>query len=156
MTLTIASILLVIVIPDQSLFLRKTEATVVSSQLLRALHLARESAMIQHTTVILCKSADQKTCSGAWRDGYIVKIGDQVLQAFTHSTPAQLYWRAFPKDQEQLVFSASGETAFENGTFWYCEKGAMKPAFAVILSQAGRARWVKPDASGQMAVSLSC
>lgn len=143
-TLTIASILLVIVIPNQHFLWQRSQHVVLSEQLLQAINLTRHTAIVEQITTTLCPSDNQHTCSGSWDAGYIIKTQANTLRAFTN-VPHQgkLHWRSFPANHNALVFTETGATAFENGTFWYCEPDATSASFAIVVSQMGRARLVK-------------
>lgn len=146
-----------IVLPNQTFLWKRTTNSVLSEQLLQAIDLARLTAIAEHEQTTVCHSADQKTCSGEWRNGYIVQTNTRVVYAFQNTEqPGQLYWRSFPANQPTLVFSATGQTMFENGTFWYCEDHATQPSFAIVISQTGRARLVSPNKEGNMDLNIHC
>jgi type IV fimbrial biogenesis protein FimT len=148
---SIALIVLMAAIPSQTTFLTQAASKTAASQLLQAIYLARHAAMSRGETVILCHSQDQKTCAGTWAQGYIVIASQKVIYAFRDiSDHAALYWRGFPKYQTALEFLPSGAARTENGTFWYCPQGMKKPAWAIIVNQAGRARQVGPDQNGEI------
>lgn len=144
-TLSIAAIITAFSLGGfQSLFNKATE-DIASKQLMRAITLARNDAIILGQTITLCKSTNQKTCGGDWSDGYIVLSNNKLLFSFKNNT-GQLYWRAFPYFLDDLNFLSSGFANFQNGTFWYCLKNAAHPAWAIMLGQSGRARILYPNA----------
>ncbi len=148
-TFSIALILLMLTIPSQKDKLTQSTVDVMRLQLLRAINLTQNEAIIRREAVTLCQSADQKSCSGHWKEGYIVLAKGKVIYSFiTAANQGELYWRAFPVNQTQLDYLSSGTLKAENGTFWYCLHGEKNPSWAIVLSQAGRAREVLPEQQG--------
>lgn len=147
--LSIISILVVIMLPSFSKFYQKSQANALSSQLLRAIQLSRSVAVTQQAKTIMCGSLDQKTCSSDWRKGYIILNENGVVFKFQGIVKnSVLHWRAFPFYLKALEFLSSGLPNFQNGTFWYCMSGSKNPFWAIMLSQSGRARLVRPSESG--------
>jgi type IV fimbrial biogenesis protein FimT len=147
--MTIIIILLVIAIPNESLFIQKSQDEVMSQQLLRAIYLARSEAISRSETVTLCESADLKTCSGEWLQGYIIATDNTLISTYQNATHmGAIHWRTFPKGRKVLTFLASGLSEIENGTFWYCPTAESKAHWAIVISQSGRARLELPNAAG--------
>lgn len=143
MTITIVVLCCVLAIPAYENFINKVDNQIMASQLMRAISLARSEAMMHGVNVTICKSANQKTCSGEWRDGYIVKTKDQILFQFQNNIKGFLYWRGSLK-REELTFLPSGLIDSEAGDFIYCDKNNTI-AWAIIINLSGRARLVWPD-----------
>jgi type IV fimbrial biogenesis protein FimT len=140
------SIVLVIAIPSQKNLLTQSKSDVIRLQLVRAINLTRHEAILRGEKVTLCSSANQTTCSGRWKEGYLIVSHEKVIYTFLNpANTGELYWRAFPNHQTQLDYLPSGELASENGTFWYCLPVAKNPSWAIVLSQSGRAREVVPN-----------
>jgi type IV fimbrial biogenesis protein FimT len=153
MALTIFIVLMVMVIPSQEFFFKKTKEQVIGSQLFRAINLARSEAITRHLTVVLCKSRDQKTCSGDWKDGYIIYSQEKVLHSLRLvDNKGVLNLRAYPKWRGDVQFISSGFSRTDNGTFWYCSIGAKNPAWAIVFSKAGRPRMVNSNKSGEIEI----
>jgi type IV fimbrial biogenesis protein FimT len=145
--LSIIAILSTLGIISIQSFQQKSQAEVIKSQLLRAIQVTRSEAILRNEKIILCHSHDQKTCSGSWQEGFIVKSASRVLHVFqSFFTNGTLHWRAFPLDREELEFLPTGVPHAENGTFWFCT--AKNPAWAMILNKAGRVRMVYPNQQG--------
>lgn len=154
-TLFIVMILLAFFIPSEAIFYSKARDEVMSSQLLRALNLARSAAVTRGEIITLCKSNNQKTCAGDWQDGYIIYTDNKILYSFHNSVnKGVLRWRAFPKHADDIQYLPSGMLRIENGTFWYCQKGIKKPRWAIVINMSGRARVVYPDKMGNIEVNL--
>ncbi len=140
-TLSIIAILAVLTLPSYREFLVKSQDQVMSAQLLRAINLTRSEAIARNAVVSLCKN----------QDGYIIFSADKIIYKFRDiSRDGILNWRAFPLDRDKLQFLPSGWPNAENGTFWYCHHAAKNPAWAIVLSQSGRARIVYPDKAGEI------
>lgn len=153
--LSILIILLVVTVPSQSIFFKKTQEQIIRSQLFHAIQIARNEAMVRGVRVTLCKSDDLKTCGGDWRNGYIMHANAKLLFVFQNTNnDGKIYWRAFPKNREDLLFLPTGATHSENGTFWYCQKTHLR--WAIIISQSGRVRIVYPDKNGNVPVDVKC
>jgi type IV fimbrial biogenesis protein FimT len=150
-TFSIILVLLVIVIPSQGVFLKKTSTDVMKMQLLRAINLTRSEAIARDEIVTLCPSSNQKTCTGVWGEGYLIYANEKILYCF-HNTvnKALLHWRSFPRQQQYLKFLPSGFSSMQNGTFWYCAENASNPSWAIMVSQSGRARVVYPAENGKI------
>ncbi len=131
-------------------FQQKAQAQLLQSQLLRAIQLTRNEAILRHELTLLCHSRDQLTCSGNWQDGFIVKTTERVIYGFQSSFSEKgiLHWRAFPRGREQLEFLPTGFPHAENGSFWFCAANALYPAWAIMLNKAGRARVSLPNSQG--------
>lgn len=147
LTLFISMIIILIAIPSQKLLLDHAHHQVMSSQLLRAINLARSEAVMRGIPVMLCKSTDQKTCGGDWRDGYLIMAEEKVLFVFRNSNAGVLHWRGF-RNPNSLQFMPSGLLYADNGTFWYCDE--KNPVWGIVLNQAGRERLVYPDKTGRI------
>lgn len=146
-SLGIAFILLMLIIPSQRNNINKAVVEVVKLQLLQAVHLAQSEAIARGEIVTLCQSADQSTCSGRWKHDYIILSGGKVVYSFMNpKNEGELYFRAFPVHQSQLDYLPSGRLKAENGTFWYCLPHAKFPSWAIVLNQSGRARIMDRDA----------
>lgn len=152
----IALIILSIAIPSQQLFFQRTGDQMISSALLHAISLARNEAMTRGELITLCGSADLKQCDGQWQIGYMISSATEKLYRFQLIKPdGLLYWRTFPKNRDDLQFTASGLPNTQNGTFWYCRNGMKKPSWAIVLNQSGRARFVDADEQS-LSDSLAC
>lgn len=146
-SMAIISIMLTIIVPSFRSFYEHYQQKISAFQLLSAIQTARQEAIVRGETVTLCKSRNLKTCSGEWRDGYIVLAGDKLIYAFqkeNNQAKGAIHWRARLK-QEQLQFMPNGLTRAENGTFLYCEEGFKSPSWLIILNKSGKAHLVWED-----------
>lgn len=158
-TLSIMSILLLIAFPLSKIFFDHSREQVLQSQLLHAIQVARDEARVRGVAVVLCKSKDQRRCSGDWINGQIVFMDknqdgivhdpSQILMVFQlGSQQGILHWRSFPVFRDYLLFLPSGFPRNDNGTFWYCPASAHLPAWAIVIAKSGRVRIVLPDQHG--------
>lgn len=159
--LIIVGIISVISVTGLPFFLKKSEAEVLSSQLMNAIDLSRREAMIRHEKIILCGSTDQIMCSDRWQLGYIIKTAHRVIYHFQNNLEhGILHWRCFPRDKQQLEFLSTGLSHSQNGTFWFCQENAVNPAWAIVVNKAARARWVNPGNDGSVrddkGIALTC
>lgn len=143
--MALVSTVLAFIIPSYNTLISNTEDNIMTSQLLRAIHLAQTEAMMRQELITF------KKLSGGWEQGYEISIDDKTLHRFLNPKhKGQWHWRAFPVHREDLQFLRTGVSRSENGTFWYCQKNNSKPRWAVILNQAGRARVVYPNKEGKI------
>jgi type IV fimbrial biogenesis protein FimT len=147
-TLTLISLLTILTLPNYQTFLTQSQDRVLSSQLLRAIALAKSETTLRGQTIILCPSENHQTCSTNWQADKILLADNQVLQTF-HSpkTPGHLNWRG-SLSRSYLQIPTHGE----DGTFWYCFKGA--PRWAIAINQSARAHLIKDDALNSL--NLPC
>lgn len=73
-TVAVAAILAVVAVPGFQALFQGNRAATQTNNLVSALNFARSEAIRRGTTVALCPSADQATCTGAtdWTTGWIV------------------------------------------------------------------------------------
>ena len=144
------SILLLLAVPTQNSFFDKSKAKMMSEQLRLSINFARNEAIVRNVPIILCKSRNQKECSGEWQDGYIILAEKKIIFAFKNTIQnGILHWRS-SLNHPYLTFMPSGISVQENGTFWYCLKNTENPAWAIVINKAGRVRISYPDSSGEI------
>ncbi|HSW69027.1 MAG TPA: GspH/FimT family pseudopilin [Gammaproteobacteria bacterium] len=149
--LSIIGILSIISMTGFKFFLQNTRSEVLSSQLMRAIHLARNEAISRHEKIILCGSRDEIICSSEWQMGFIVKTHNKVVYHFQNFLQKGiLHWRSFPMDKQQLEFLVSGYPSFENGSFWFCPPAAVNPDWAIVMNKSGRTRIAYAEKDGKI------
>jgi type IV fimbrial biogenesis protein FimT len=150
-TIALISVISTIAFPGFQSFFKQSQSKTLAAQLMQALHLARSEAMLRGITITLCHSADHTTCSGNWEDGQIiftdtkntatVQNKECLLYVFPSSRrEGVLHWRS-SLHRNYLSFYPTGFTRSEDGTFWYCQTESHQPSWAIIVNQAGRARY---------------
>lgn len=141
LVLFLMTIVFITTIPSQEIFIEKSKEHVISTQLLRAINLARNEAITRGLLVILGKN---KT----WQQGYVMSVEGKIIYTFQNPThQGVLSWRA-ARQQDNVQFLPTGITNTDNGTFWYCRQNI--PTWAIVISKVGRARIVYPNQSGEI------
>lgn len=140
-----------IAIPSYSTLFNKTHDQLASEQLLQAIRMTRNEAMLRGVTVTLCKSGDHQHCSGNWSDGQIIfvdanndkiPIQDNIIYVIDGlKAKGVLHWQS-SLHRDYLSFSSLGAPFGEDGAFWFCRSNESKASWAVVVNQAGRARRV--------------
>ncbi len=154
----IAAIVLGLGVPAFERFMLDARRASHLNAFVRALHLARSTAIQRALPVAICRSSTGSNCtpgSPDWSVGYIVFVnrdrdsppqvdaGEQVLHvaprvdrlAISSNRDALLYWPV----------SLAGTTA----TISFCDRRGPAAARAVIISRTGRPRVARRDAAGQ-------
>lgn len=153
-TLALLGIFLGLAVPSWCSMIMHNQTTAHVNQIVSAIQLARSEAIKRNMIVTLCKSADQKTCSGNWPDGQIVFIDregrgqvqtpDDIIRVFDRLTPhATLQWKGSRGSQDYLQITPYGGLEVQNGTFLYCSTD-QRYVRKISISPTGR---VKIDTS---------
>jgi prepilin-type N-terminal cleavage/methylation domain-containing protein len=130
--------------PSFSYFFYRDTEQLAGQQLLSAIRFARHQAIMRNAIITLRKR-------GSWEKGYEISSEEGILSVFRNPfSQGVLFWRAFPKHQEDLVFLPEGVSKTENGTFWYCDAKMHRTLWAIAVIQTGRARFIVPDSSGHI------
>lgn len=126
--------------------------------LLRALHLARSTAILRAEPVVVCKSRGGRQCANdasPWSDGWLVfanrdrdspprvDAGETILAIQPHAE--MLVVRANRNAVTYWPFALAGTTV----SFVFCDERGTREARAIIVSQTGRPRLSNRDASGR-------
>lgn len=156
----LASILASVGVPMLRDVMRSYELASTASTLLSHMHLARTEAIRRSTRVILCKSADGRTCAsgGGWEQGWIVfrdananarrEPGESIVQ---YGPPVAPGLRILGNGTvgNYISIQETGETrlaggGFQAGTLSLCHVSARKTqARQIVISSVGRARMAK-------------
>jgi Tfp pilus assembly protein FimT len=146
--LTILSIALMIEWPSQKKSHQLSTAKLVGSQLFQAIQIARNEALLRNKKIILCPSNNQQTCSGVWRDGYIIKTDSRVLYSLRFVIKeGEIAWQHFPFYRDSLEFLGNGFANVENGSFGFYLMPKKELVWSITVNQAGRARFVFASSS---------
>jgi Tfp pilus assembly protein FimT len=177
-SLLIITLLYVMLRPNFKFIDQATNARYVLSQLVAALNLARQTAMINGSTIMICLSNDEHTCTRHAHQALLVFNGELIKTSLVNNeatnlivTPqhlmkilpllskphtSELVWRSFPKNQPWLGFRANSSSTSQNGTFWYCAQPQQAPQWAVVVSQAGRWRIITGAKLVMISPPLNC
>lgn len=148
-TLVLMSVLLSLAFPVYKHLILEIRLSALTERITSAMDYARSEAIRHRELVILCHSKDGKTCSGEWRDGWIIFYGnytqEPLANSLLHIYPSlnkneYLEWHgAFKRKYVQLNYD--GSAYGHNGSFIVCVKVlSTTSAWRVVLSPTGRMR----------------
>lgn len=159
-TLAILSILLSISMPSFRHLAQSVSGDVTLRKLSNAVQFGKSAAIVNNSSVTLCRSRDGLVCAGSWHDGAIVFTdgnrnreldGDDVLlRHFVFSdSNGSIRFRAF-QNKQYLQLSSMGTTHDQNGNFIYCPfSGDERYARQLIVNRTARLRFAQDsDADG--------
>lgn len=142
-TITIITILIGVSVASFSTLINKNKIIAGSNRIVAGLVLARSEAITRNAEVIFCKSKDHQTCGGDWSDGQIVTTKEtKLIRVIYLAIPARLTWSGSLGKNEAIIFTPSGATLGQQGTFEYCPLASHGDGIAIILEQTGRIRTV--------------
>ncbi len=157
-------LLILLAVPTLDALLLDSQRRSQLNNLYHHLQFTRGQALKENGWVIICKSADQQSCttSGGWEQGWLVytdrnrnKTKDTGEPTLTSHPPladgSSLRYRAFGSTN-YVIYRARGETR-SNDTFTHCDHRGNEHARAMILYKSGRARLSDKAADGG---GLSC
>lgn len=78
-TIAVMAILMAIAVPSFNEVALHSKLNSVSNNFVASAHLARSEAIKRNGTVTLCASSDGSSCTGAWKDGWVVLAGGAVI-----------------------------------------------------------------------------
>lgn len=78
-TISIFAILAAIAVPAFDSIALSSKLNSIANNFVGSAQLARSEAIKRNATVTLCASSDGSTCTGAWKDGWIVLGGGTVV-----------------------------------------------------------------------------
>lgn len=144
-TVAISAILLGIAIPSFSSFVVRSRVTTYSNDLIGTVNYARSEAVRLGTTVSICGSTDQTTCSNSWDSGWIVFInndgdnppvidaGEAILKRYSALTPNYSIG-ADASVTNGLTFTRDG-AAVNTGLFAICHSNTLTDSRAVVITR---------------------
>lgn len=159
-TIAIAAILVTAGVPAFNQFVQNSRMASQVNALVRALNIARSTAVEQRTTTVVCPSTDQVNCitdPSAWSKGWIVfadKNGDGKVEAgeLLHVFPAVDGGNKLTGTISAIGYQASGIST-ASGQFTLCDSRGTAAARGVIVGAAGAVRTVTNDDPN---VQLTC
>ena len=134
------------------------DTTLLQTQLIHAVQLARVTVRSRQVGVSICHSSDLQQCDNG-QHGLLVFLDNtasgvlkqrvDILAAISLPVfPGQLFWRSYPKYRHYLHFEPERFITADNGMFWYCEAHARFPRFALAVSNTGMTRLLLPNRDG--------
>lgn len=161
--LLIAGIVLGIAIPSFATFLLDARRTADINALVLAVQLARSEAAKRGRSVVVCASADMRSCTGPkvrYDTGWIVFVNEDDVRPPLRSAAEPLLYAHQPEMTGTIV---ANRDAFEfwpfhqhrstNGTVVFCDRRGSREARAVIVSYTGRPRVDSVSPAGE---ALQC
>ncbi|WP_292966998.1 GspH/FimT family pseudopilin [Nitrosomonas sp.] len=150
-TISIASILLAVAVPDYQSIMRESRLTTQANELMTSLHYARSEAVKRGIRVTICKSSDSASCTNGsnWQDGWLIFSDtgtagsvdgtDEILRVFPKMTGSTLNggsnfgnWVSYlPSGRSQ------GNGNLPNGMFGLCNQANGRN---IIINTSGRPR----------------
>ena len=149
-TLSVALIVLMWVIPSFAQLLASTRITTAINEFLTDIHLARNETIKRGKRVAICPSGDGSTCltSRGWPQGWIVFVDDnednnhnpaeEILRVHGE-LPSQMSIN--PGRRARVAYAPDGTLAGGfNGTYEFCDSNKAATPKAIIISLVGRPR----------------
>lgn len=146
-TITLSSILLTLTFPVYRDLILKLRLFILTERINSTLYYARSEAIKRQSVITICKSKNAKSCSGDWKNGWIVTLNKpkasengkrlQVYPALRHTD--FLEWHGLRSDDYLLIYPEGSYS--QNGSFIVCTRVfSKKMVWLVKISQTGRIR----------------
>lgn len=148
MTLSVASIVLTVGVPNYRGFVQDSLLVAQSNSFHSAITLTKSEAIKRSRRVTLCPSTNGTSCTGGtvWSNGWIiftnpngnvvVDAGEEILQVGA----------AFPGGntlsggQQRISFTSNGFSMGSNDTFSLCDSRGVSYSKVIVLNNQGRMR----------------
>lgn len=151
-TITLSSILLTLAFPVYNHLILDLHLFSLTDRVFFTLNYAQSEAIRRRKVITLCKSKDGKSCSGRWKDGWIIFTGKnpassiangnlplRVFPALSHRE--SLEWHGFHSDNYLQLFP---DGSIQNGHFILCVKTfSRKMTRYIKISPTGRIRIIR-------------
>lgn len=155
-TMALLGVLLSLAFPVYRYLIAEVRLFILTERINMTVHYARSEAIRRQSLVTVCKSKDGKTCSGKWKDGWIVFSARNPTDLVNNTTLLRVYpalggsdflvWRGF-RSHDYLQLRPDGSTYGQNGSFIICVGVLSKKlAWLIKVSQTGRLRVDKKNA----------
>lgn len=148
-TIALSSILLMLALPIYSHLVVELRLFILTERVSSSLYYARSEAIRRQSVITVCKSIDGKTCSGSWRDGWIVLLANKNSTTVDNGEllrvyPALSHWEFLEwhglRSDDYLQLHPDGSNG-QNGSFIICVNTLLKKmAWVIKISQTGRIR----------------
>jgi type IV fimbrial biogenesis protein FimT len=136
--LFVSSILGMAAFPFAKSFLEHKRQKAEVYQLINTIQYTRMAAIRLEENTTFCGSSDGVNCNGKWNKGQLIKTNKQVLRVFSDlSKNANLTWKSNFNQNQALIFSPTGFTNGQQGSFYYQLKGR---TYRIVISYAGTIR----------------
>ncbi len=158
-TLAVASILALSVIPNLSALVAQERSTILTNTLAGALAYARSEAVTKQITVITCQSKNGSECNRSenWHNGWIVFVDknknkqrdndETLLRVYSAAdNGTQLTFHGSSRIRHYMKYKPTGQ-ASPNGSFLICNPN-IGVGKALIMTHSGRLRLSKIQTDG--------
>lgn len=147
-TLSVASILLTMAVPNYRVFVQDSLLITQVNSFLSAMTLAKNEAIKRSGPVTVCPSTSGTGCTGGtvWSAGWIVfadadndgavDAGEEII----HVGSALSGGNTLSSGRQRVAFEASGFSLGFNTTFSLCDSRGASASRALVLSNQGRFR----------------
>lgn len=149
-SLSILAICASLAIPQFQNHFARQEAEFSRVHLENAVRLARQSALLYHTNIVICPSQDQKNClNNHWNDGFIVFSdinknrqmdgNDTLIDAHVLALKyGALQWKGTLNFPNLNFQSDDGLPIGSNGSFYYCSERQFN--YRLVMSKMSHLR----------------
>lgn len=147
--LSIAGILVAIGMPALGSMLARSHRQSAEGALQASLMHAREMAITRHMQVIVCPSADRRTCASwdDWQDGWLI-AADADRDRKPDAGPPLAVFDGMPartrvlssSGRPRVVFRPNGSASGANVQLTICNLGDVHEGLAVVVANSGRVR----------------
>ncbi|MGA2655593.1 MAG: GspH/FimT family protein [Gammaproteobacteria bacterium] len=130
--LLLIALLALFAVPQYREFLDRHHAQGEVEQIVRAITLARQQALLMRETITVYPN-------DTWSAGFILQDkSHELISLIEFHHQAHIFLKTFPAGSENMIqFSASGMTKTQNGSFYYCPQN-INYAKRIVFNQAGR------------------
>jgi type IV fimbrial biogenesis protein FimT len=155
-TLSVLGVLLGLGLPGFKQTFDRVAADQVMKNIISAVALTKQTAIVENTLVTFCRSNDGLHCQGKWNEGSIIFTdgnGDRLLNnddRLVYRFPAlqtagELTFKSFGNKQ-YLQITGRGFTNYQSGNFTFCPQDK-NPGLArqVVINQSGRTRMARDN-----------
>jgi type IV fimbrial biogenesis protein FimT len=154
MVVAILAILLGVASPSLASLVRRGRMQSAQADFMQALGYARSEAVLRHTRMVFCPTRDRLHCSeeSRWESGWLVgvdrdrnnqpdeaplRVGDGHVPVRIQSSEAR----------RRVSFLPDGSAAGSNLTLLFCSPAQGQEPLGVVVSNSGRIRGSRPDAT---------
>lgn len=136
-TIAIAGILISLAAPNFRSSIQNNRMVTEVNELHASLNYGRSEAIKRNSNVTICPSSNGVTCSGSWKDGWIVISGDELIRV--HGPISDGNTLSFTRNN--VTYVSEGVVAVgSHGTFTLCDSRGAPYAKGLIIGLSGRPR----------------
>lgn len=157
-TLSVAAVLTSLAVPAFNEIWLDSQRTVAVNGFIRAIFLARSTAVMRNRTVTICRSTDGHSCSddtADWQRGWLVFVNmdrddPPVRDVDEPILAVQAAWPRGTITSNRRSYSFRPyQHGVVNGTLVFCDRRGSAQARAIIINSAGRPRVASQDSDNR-------